>query len=224
MIPDIPEEYLVEHYPNPDERAVDKAIHIVALALAAAASAWLVWAALTAGRPTLVVVAALYGAGLIAMLALSALYNLSQVSTARPLLRRLDEVGIFLMIAGSYTPFTTQVLHGAWALGMTSLVWSIAIVGSVGKFALPNVSERVWTGVYVLFGWTAVLALRPLSHGLPLIAAACLVAGGLIYTGGSLIFLNARLPFRRAVWHGFVCAGAALHYVAVLAVMPLSPP
>ena len=223
MIRDIPEEYRVEHYPNAWERAADHWLHVAALGLAAVGSAWLVWLALTTGRPGLVMADGLYGAALIAMLAFSALYNLSHISSARPLLRRLDEAGIFLMIAGSYTPFTTLRLSGAWAIGMTSLVWSIAIVGIVGKLAFPRVRERVWTLLYLAFGWVAVVALRPLSHTLPVVAMALLIAGGLVYTGGSLIFLNNRLPFRRAVWHGFVCAGAGLHYGAIVAVIMLVP-
>ncbi len=223
LIEQLPEEYLAEHYATDGERAIDAWIHGVALALACAGSAWLVWVAATAGRPTLVVATGLYGAALIAMLAFSALYNMSRVSTARPFLRRLDEAGIFLMIAGSYTPFTTLGLHGAWSVGMTTLVWTIAAGGIVGKLAFTRVSERVWTAVYVLFGWVAVLALRPLSQSLPIAVMALLVAGGLVYTGGSLIFLNPRLPFRRAVWHGFVCAGAALHYGAILGLVLLLP-
>ena len=223
MTLEIPDEYKVEHYPNAWERAADHWLHVVAIALAAAGSAWLIWAATTAGRPGLVIAAALYGAALIAMLAFSAIYNLSRITPARPFLRRLDEAGIFLMIAGSYTPFTTQRLEGAWAVGMTSLVWMVAGAGIFGKFAFPKVSERAWTTIYVLFGWIAVLALQPLSHSLPVAALALLIAGGLAYTGGTLVFLNTRLPFRRAVWHGFVCAGAGFHYLAILAGVVLAP-
>ena len=219
----IPDEYLVEHYPNAWERAVDGWIHAVALAAAAAGAAWLIWAAQTSGRPGLVIAAALYGAALIAMLAFSMLYNLSRIGPARPFLRRLDEAGIFLMIAGSYTPFTTQRLDGAWAVGMTTAVWSIAIAGIIGKLAFPKLPERAWTVVYILFGWLGVLALQPLRHTLPVAALALLIAGGLVYTGGSLIFHNDRLPFRRAVWHTCVCAGAGLHYVAIIAGVVMAP-
>lgn len=212
----IPEEYLVEHYPSRAERAADGWIHGLAITAAAAGGAALIWMALVQGRPGLAVVSGLYGAALIAMLACSAVYNLSGVSPLRPFLRRLDEAGIFLMIAGSYTPFTTQVLQGDWAVGMTSLVWTIAVAGIVGKLTLPNISERVWTALYVAFGWVALLALEPLSRGLPVAALGLLVAGGLVYTTGCWVFLKADLPFRRAVWHGFVCIGAALHFAAVV--------
>ncbi|MBV8684176.1 MAG: hemolysin III family protein [Caulobacteraceae bacterium] len=219
----IPDEYLVGHYPNGVERAVDGWIHVVAIALAGGGAVWLVAEALTRRQPGMVAVAALYGLALICMLAFSAVYNLSQPSPARPFLRRLDEAGIFLMIAGSYTPFTTQRLQGAWAIGMTALVWAIAIGGIIGKLAFPKVSERAWTIVYVAFGWVAVFAMGPLSRSLSLAALGLLVAGGLIYTVGSVLFLNRRLPFRRAVWHGCVCAGAGAHFWAIAAGVVLTP-
>jgi len=208
-------EYLVDHYPTGAERAADRWIHLVALALAATGAIWLVTQSLSTGRPGIVIAAGLYGAGLICMLAFSAVYNLSHISNARPALRRLDEAGIFLMIAGSYTPFTTQRLDGGWAIFMTALVWVIALAGITGKLLFPKISERAWTGVYVGFGWVALLVLEPLRHSLPLTAFALLIAGGLVYTTGALLFLNPRLPYRRAVWHGFVCAGAALHFAAI---------
>jgi hemolysin III len=214
MTCDIPREHLAEHYPNALERAADRWIHIVAIALAGGGAAWLVGRALSTQRPELVAAAGVYGAALICMLVFSAIYNLSGASAARPLLRRLDEAGIFLMIAGSYTPFTTRLI-APWAVGMTVLVWAIAVAGIIGKLAFPNLSERIWTGLYVMFGWVALLALRPFTQSFSVGALALLLAGGLTYTTGSLVFLNARLPFRRAIWHGFVCAGAALHFGAI---------
>ncbi len=221
--PSLADEYLADHYPNAWERAADHWIHVVALALAGAGAVWLVERALGAGRPGVVVAAGLYGTALICMLAFSAVYNLSHVTTARPALRRLDEAGIFRMIAGSYTPFTTQRLDGLWSVGMTTLVWTIAVAGIVGKLAFPKISERAWTALYVVFGWVALLVLEPLRHSLPVVAFALLIAGGLVYTGGALLFLNPRLPYRRAVWHGFVCAGAGLHFAAIAGGVVLGP-
>jgi hemolysin III len=211
----IPDEYLVDHYPNAIERAADQWLHLVAIAAAALGAAWLVERALTTQRSGLILAASIYGAALICMLVFSAIYNLTHVSPARPFLRRLDEAGIFLMIAGSYTPFTTQRLTGVWAISMTALVWTIAIGGIIGKLAFPKISEKIWTGVYILFGWVAVLAFQPFSRSLSFGTMTLLVAGGLTYTAGSLAFLNPRLPFRRPIWHAFVCAGAALHFGAI---------
>jgi len=211
----IPDEYLVDHYPNAHERTVDHWLHVVAIVVATLGAAWLIGQALSTQKPGLVFAAGIYGVALVCMLVFSAVYNLTHVSPVRPFLRRLDEAGIFLMIAGSYTPFTTQRLSGPWAIGMTALVWTIAVAGIVGKLAFPKIPERVWTGVYVLFGWVAVLALQPFSRSLSIGTMALLVAGGLTYTVGSLAFLNTRLPFRRPIWHSFVCAGAALHFGAI---------
>jgi hemolysin III len=223
MFPDIPAEYSIDHYPSAQERLADLWIHVVSLGLAGGGACWLAGVAITSGRPGLAASASLYGVALTTMLALSAVYNLSRVSRVRPILRRLDEAGIFLMIAGSYTPFTSQTLHGAWAIGMTSLVWIIAAAGIVGKIAFPRISERVWTGVYVMFGWVAVMAIRPLADSLPAAVLVLLIIGGLLYTVGALLFLNRRLPFRRAIWHGFVLAAATLHFIAVAAgvIIPL---
>ncbi|HWE44641.1 MAG TPA: hemolysin III family protein [Caulobacteraceae bacterium] len=210
------DERVIPHYPNLWERAADKWVHLSALAVFGLGAAVLVYLAATHGQAGLVVAAAVYGAALIAMLAFSTAYNLSHEGAARPFLRRLDEAGIFLMIAGSYTPFTTQSLHGAWAWSMTILVWTIAAAGIVGKLLFSRISERAWTALYVLFGWVAVIALEPLRRSLPVAAFLLLLAGGLVYTAGSVLFLIRRLPFRRAAWHGMVCVGAALHFSAVL--------
>jgi hemolysin III len=219
----IPAEYLVEHYPSRGERLADHWVHVTALAAATIATVVLIAAAFLTARPGLVFASALYGVALIAMLAFSAVYNLTHISAARPFLRRLDEAGIFLMIAGSYTPFTTQRLHGAWAWSMTTAVWVLAAAGIVGKLTLPRVSEKVWTAYYISFGWVAAVALKPLSAALAPGPLLLLIAGGVVYTAGAVVFLNERLRFRRAIWHGFVCAGASVHYAAILAGVVLAP-
>jgi hemolysin III len=106
---------------------------------------------------------------------------------------------------------------------MTALVWAIALAGIVGKLAFPKVSERAWTIVYLAFGWVAVFAMGPLSRNLSLAVLALLVTGGVIYSIGSVLFLIRRLPFRRAVWHGCVCAGAGVHFWAIAAGVVLTP-
>ena len=211
----IPEEYLVEHYRTRGERAADAWIHGVALAAAAVGAAVLIGAATLTERSGLILAASIYAAALIAMLGCSAVYNLTHISPVRPLLRRLDEAAIFLMIAASYTPFTTQRLPPGWDVAMTALVWSLAALGIAGKLLAPGISERVWTLGYVAFGWVAVIALQPMLQTVPMAALTLLVVGGLLYTTGTLIFLRQALPYRRAIWHGFVAVAAATHYAAV---------
>lgn len=209
------EEYLVEHYPTRAERLADWWVHAVGLLAAAAGGGALFVYCTLSGHPGLIAATLLYALCLVAMLSASAAYNLTHVSRARPFLRRMDEAAIFLMIAGSYTPFTTQRLEGLWAVSMTALVWAIAAVGVFGKLFAPRISEKVWTMVYVAFGWVAVIAIRPLVEGVAMTSLILLVIGGLIYTTGALVYLKDGLPFRRAVWHSFVVAAAAIHYAAI---------
>ena len=145
----------------------------------------------------------------------SAAYNLAS-PRRRPLLRRLDHAAIFLMIAGSYTPFTTQRLTGAWAWGMTAAVWTLALAGAAGKLFLPGLGKGFWVVLYLALGWVALIAVRPLLADVSILALALLAAGGLIYSLGVIVYLRKTLPFRRAIWHGFVTAAAATHFVAIL--------
>ncbi len=209
------EEYLVEHYPTRAERLADGWVHGIGLAAAIAGGVALLIYSVLVGGAGLIAATSLYALCLVAMLSASTAYNLTHVSRARPVLRRLDEAAIFVMIAGSYTPFTTQRLEGGWAIAMTVLVWALAAVGVAGKLFTTRISNRAWTSLYVAFGWVAVIAIWPLIQGVTMGALILLVIGGLIYTSGALIYLKAGLPFRRAVWHGFVVSAAAVHYAAI---------
>ena len=211
----LPPEYDVDHYPNAAERAADFWIHVAGLVAAGIGAFVLIGFAAATGGIGKVAAAALYALALIAMLACSAAYNLTHRSPARPLLRRLDEAAIFVLIAGSYTPFTTQRFEGAWAIGMTAVVWALAAAGVAGKLLTNRISEKVWTGLYVGFGWLSLVALKPMLDGVSLPALILLVIGGVIYSAGAIFFLSQRLPFRRAIWHGFVVSAASIHYAAV---------
>jgi hemolysin III len=207
-------EYNVEHYPNAAEKWADWWVHAVGLAAATIGGAILVGLAIASGRVGMATATGLYALTLVGMLSCSAAYNLTHISPARPFLRRLDEAAIFLMIAGCYTPFTTQRFTGGWAIGMTALVWTMAIGGVAAKLLVRRLPDRLWTLFYVAFGWVALIAIRPMIRDVPVGALVLLIAGGLIYTTGTLFF-HSRLPFRRAIWHGFVVGGAAIHYAAI---------
>jgi hemolysin III len=207
----------VDHYPNRGEKLADGLVHALGLSAAAAGGIVLiVLSVVTGGGPGLAAATGLYSLCLITMLACSTAYNLTKPTRARPFLRRLDEAAIFLMIAGSYTPFTTQRMEGAWAISMTTLVWALALAGVAGKLLTSRLPDWVWTVGYVAFGWVALIALRPLIQGVPVVALVLLIVGGLIYTTGALIF-HSRLPYRRAIWHGFVVTAAGAHYAAICA-------
>lgn len=214
---------LEEHYETRAEHTADLVVHVVGLTLAAVGG--LVLAVLSAiyGGAGAVTATGIYALCLVAMLTASTVYNLTRPCKARPVLRRLDEAAIFLMIAGSYTPFTTQRFEGWWAIGFTLAVWIIAFAGVAAKLVAPRISDAFWSGVYVVFGWLAVLALKPMIETVSPIALGLLVLGGLIYTSGVLIFISPKVKYRRAIWHGFVVAGAGVHWAAVLVGVVLAP-
>jgi hemolysin III len=216
-------EHGLDHYPNPAEKLADWWVHAVGLTGAVAGGLVLVVLSAMWGGAQLAGATGLYAVCLVGMLACSAVYNQSRASTARPLLRRLDEAAIFVMIAGSYTPFTTQRLTGGWAIGMTAAVWAIALAGAAAKLFPPRLPDRLWTLAYVVFGWLSVIAIGPLVSGVPMVALVLLVVGGLLYSAGTLVF-HSRLPFRRAIWHGFVVGAAGLHFAAVWTGVVLAAP
>jgi hemolysin III len=156
-----------------------------------------------------------YALCLLLMFLASIAYNMAG-PRRRPLLRRLDHAAIFLMIAGSYTPFTTQRLTGAWSVDMTVAVWAIALAAAAGKLFAPGLGKRIWVALYLALGWIAVIAIKPLLATVSAIALALLLAGGLVYSLGVIVYLKKDLPYRRAIWHGFVTVAAGTHYAAIL--------
>ena len=217
-------DHLAEHYANAAEKWADGIVHGVGIVAAiSGGSVLMTLSLLHHGGAGLATATALYALCLIAMLAFSAVYNLTHASRARPFLRKLDEAGIFLMIAGSYTPFTTQRFGGHWSVIMTCLVWGVALSGVAGKLLTNKIPDKVWTGVYIAFGWLVVVAIKPLVQGVPMAALVLLIVGGLIYTTGTLVF-HSQLPYRRAIWHGFVVAAAGVHFAAICTGVVLAAP
>lgn len=214
---------LEEHYQTPSEHTADLIVHVVGLTLAAVGGIVLAVMSAIYGGAAAATATAVYALCLVAMLTASTVYNLTRPCAARPVLRRLDEAAIFLMIAGSYTPFTTQRFEGWWSIGFTAVVWAIAFAGVAAKLVAPRISDAFWSGVYVVFGWLAVLALKPMIDTVNPIALGLLVLGGLIYTAGVFFFISPKLKYRRAIWHGFVVAGAGVHWAAVLVGVVLAP-
>lgn len=214
---------MIEHYQTRAERLADLWVHLTGLSLAAAGGIVLAVLAAVHGGVEAAAATAVYAVCLIAMLACSTVYNCTRPSPARPVLRRMDEAAIFLMIAGSYTPFTTQRFEGWWSVGFTAGVWAIALAGVAAKMVAPRLSDRFWSAVYALFGWLAVVALKPMLDTVHPLALTLLVTGGLIYTSGVFVFIRPSLRFRRAIWHGFVVAGAGLHWAAILFGVVLMP-
>ncbi len=204
------------HYPTRLEKLVDGWLHGVALAVFALAVGAALGLAIWKGGLGMASAVAVYAVCVMTMIGCSMAYNLAEDHKRKSLLRRFDHAAIFLMIAGTYTPFTTIRFDGAWAISMTTIVWALALIGALGKFFLPSIGKRVWIAFYVLLGWLVLAALPPMIEDVPRAGLILLAAGGALYTLGIPFYTWESLPFRRAIWHGFVMAAAALHYVAVL--------
>lgn len=206
---------LAKHYPTKGARLADLIVHITGLALALFGGGMALGLAVTHGVLGKVAALAIYAVGLVAMLAFSTAYNFAKPEW-QPFLRRLDHAGIFLMIAASYTPFTTQALSGAWALWMTVAVWVLAALGILGKLFLPGIGKGIWIVLYMALGWLVMVAIKPMIEGVPLPAMILLALGGMAYCIGTIFYMSKGLKFRRAIWHGHVLAGAGMHYAAIL--------
>jgi hemolysin III len=163
-----------------------------------------------------VVAVSVYVAGLLAMLVLSATYNLWPVSRAKWILRRFDHSAIYVLIAATYTPVIIQVKDSIYAIAMLIGVWCVAIVGVVLKLALPGRYDRVAVGLYLAMGWSGAMLYDAVAAALPSLALWFVVAGGALYSLGVIFHAWQRLRFQNAIWHAFVLLGAACHYTAVL--------
>ena len=191
--------------------------HGLGFLLAVAALPILVWQAQRLGGAADVLAASIFASTMILLYGTSALYHALPAGAAKRWFNRMDHAAIYLLIAGSYTPFTLGVLQGPWGWTLFGIVWGAASLGVALK--LLNRLRQPWisTGLYVAMGWVAVVAAGPLIERMPTAGLAWLVAGGLSYTLGALVFMfDHRLRYAHAVWHLFVLGGTVCHFFAAL--------
>jgi hemolysin III len=200
---------------TPGERTADRFVHALGIVAVAAGVPLLVAIAADHGALTLAGVLP-YGLGAIAMIVVSALYNLAPPSHAKEILRRVDHSVIFVMIAGTYTPFVLCRVGGAWGIGLLACVWLVAVGGVVLKLAFPRRFERVSIVLYLALGWSILLMLAPMVAALSTTALALIGIGGALYSLGVVFHLCRRLPYHNAIWHALVLAAASCHYAAVM--------
>ncbi|MDO8705060.1 MAG: hemolysin III family protein [Sulfuricaulis sp.] len=189
--------------------------HLVGAALALAGLALLVTVAARQGDPWKIVSFSLYGATLFMLYGFSTLYH-SLRGRAKAIFRRFDHLAIYLLIAGTYTPFTLVTLRGDWGWSLFAVIWGLAVVGMALEY-LPRKGPRILPVViYLGMGWLALVALRPLWQALPLMGFVWLVVGGLCYTVGVVFYsLDEKLRHAHGIWHLFVLAGSISHYLAI---------
>ncbi len=190
--------------------------HGVGLLAAVSAAPLLIVDAARRSGWTGVLGAGVFAASVALLYSASTLYHALPPNRAKRVLRLLDHGAIFLLIAGTYTPFTLGVLRGAWGWTLLGLVWSLALAGVVLKLAFRFRHPRVSVGLYLAMGWIVVIAVRPLALRMPAAGLLWLLAGGVAYTAGVAFFAAERVRYGHFVWHLFVLAGTACHFVAVL--------
>ena len=202
-------------YTAAEERA-DALVHAVGLSCSLVGTALLAFKAAPYADLPAIVGFTVYAIGAITMLGCSALYNLAPEGPRKQLFRRFDHAAIFLMIAGTYTPFMLVAIGDGWGYGMLALVWTVALAGMTVELLRLRRHDNFTVAAYLFLGWIALVALSPLSTSLSPTGIALLAGGGVLYSLGVIFHVWESLPFQNAIWHGFVLLGAACHYLAVL--------
>jgi hemolysin III len=197
------------------ELTVDRALHVLAVILAAAGVVWLFLSVAPIGDARKLVVLTVYAVGLIGMFVASAAYNACSPSRRKELLRRVDHAMIFVMIAGTCTPFAVSVFPEGVGLLSCALVWTAAACGAVVHLVFPRQFERLLLALYLITGWTMFCMSRAYAGNLSDSVLSLLLVGGIAYSCGTFVHTRTRLPFHNVAWHALVLLGAGSHWAAV---------
>jgi hemolysin III len=197
------------------EEIANSISHGIGFLGAVAVTPFLIITAIPSGTYS-IVGASIFGATMIVLYLSSTLYHAFPHSRTKQVFRIFDHGAIFLLIAGTYTPFTLGLLRGAWGWSLFGIVWALAIFGVILKSVGGPGNHKLSTALYLAMGWLAVVAAKPLWLGLPAWGLFWLIAGGLMYSAGVLFFVKERMKFSHLVWHLFVLGGTACHIVAVM--------
>lgn len=166
----------------------------------------------------------IYGITLVLLYLASTLYHSFTNEKVKHILKICDHSAIYLLIAGTYTPFMLVPLRGTWGWTVFGLVWGLAVIGIIFKVFFVTRFKIISTVCYLAMGWAIVVVIKPLIAALPVPGINWLVTGGVFYTVGTIFYLWRKLPYHHAIWHLFVLAGSISHFVAVFSyVLPLNP-
>lgn len=197
------------------EEILNAVTHGIGAALALAGLVVLITAAWINGGTWHVVSFVIYGVSLVLLYLASTLYHSFRNIKVKHVFKIIDHAAIYLLIAGTYTPFALVALHGVVGWTIFSVIWGLALTGIVLKIFFVKRFKVLSTVCYILMGWAAVVMIKPLLATLAVEGLYWLIAGGVLYTVGAVFYLARRLPFNHAIWHLFVMAGSAAHFLAV---------
>ncbi len=159
---------------------------------------------------------AIYGVSLILLYMASTAYHAAPPGGKKRLFQKLDHAGIFVLIAGTYTPFTLISLSGVWGWSIFAVVWGLAIIGLYHELFARKQFPRLALGLYLVMGWMMMIAIKPMMDAVPSGGLWLLLAGGLSYTAGVVFYVRDSLPYHHAIWHLFVLGGSVCHFLAIL--------
>ena len=205
---------MIAHAYTAREELANTLTHGTGILASVAATVVLVGLAVEAGTVA-VVGASIFGGSLILLYTASTLYHATRTPTTKTRLKVLDHCAIYVLIAGTYTPFTLVGLRGAWGWSLLGVIWGLAAAGVVFKLFWTGRFPKVSTALYIAMGWLIVIAAVPTVRALSPHTLAWLFGGGVAYTSGTFFYHNRRIPYAHAIWHVFVLAGSVSHAIAV---------
>ncbi len=204
------------------EEIFNAVTHGVGTALALAALVILIILSSIYGTSWHMVSFIIYGSTLVILYLGSTLYHSITNIKAKRLFRKFDHMSIYLLIAGTYTPYCLTVLRGTVGWLILGLVWACAIVGIVIKSFSTGKKDKLSTLLYIIMGWVIIVAFKPLAQGMSTLGIVFLILGGLAYTFGTLFYMKDKLKFNHGLWHLFVIAGSIMHFFSVLTTLNIS--
>lgn len=198
------------------EEVANSITHGVGLALSVIGLGVLIVLACLYGSALHIASCSVYGVTLVVLYTASTLYHSFRSPRIKHIFKIIDHCAIYLLIAGTYTPFTLVMLRGGWGWSLFGIIWMLTFVGIVFKLFFVNKFQIISTIIYVLMGWLAIVAIKPMLQMIPTGCILWLVTGGLFYTIGVLFFAWHKIPYNHAIWHVFVVAGSVCHFFAVM--------
>jgi len=202
-------------YQSPSEELANTISHAIGLAGAIIAAPFLIYFAAINGDPFMVAGVSVFICSAIALYFSSTVYHAVKEKRAKEIFQVIDHAAIFLLIAGTYTPFTLGVLKGVWGWTLFGLIWSIAIGGIILKVVAGIRWPRLSTALYLSMSWLIIIAIRPLFEHVPIESLIWIALGGVAYTTGVIFYALPKINYSHFIWHLFVLAGTACHVVAV---------
>jgi len=203
------------------EEIANSVTHGVGTGMAVAGLATLLVLAVIFGDTRRVVSFSIYGGSLILLYLASTLYHSIQHAKAKKILRVFDHASIYVLIAGTYTPFLIISIRGTLGWTLLAVVWALAIIGVAWKIFFIGRFEVIATAAYVLMGWMCLIAFREMIAKVPPAGLVMLMVGGLVYTAGVIFYAWEKLPYNHAIWHLFVLGGSICHYIAIVTLLPV---